>query len=67
MSDQAAFTKAGANYPGYINARIDGENVIVTIREDADEEGNEGRTVSLKLAHVEWHGFRQSISNTEGL
>jgi len=57
---EAAFTKAEASYPGFINATVEGEQVTVTVRGDA-RDGAIGPLVSLPLTMSQWRVFLTEI------
>ncbi|KAA0697401.1 hypothetical protein DTW90_18395 [Neorhizobium sp. P12A] len=63
MSDkqQAAFTKPTSPYPGYINVTREGDDVTVSLRGDARENGDVGPLSTLKLTWQEWRQFLDEI------
>jgi len=63
MSDrqQAAYTKPGSAYPGYINVTREGDDVTVTLRGDARDNGDVGPLSTLKLTWQEWLTFLAEV------
>lgn len=47
-----AFTALHNNYPEYMNVTQYGDEMEVTLREAAKEEGKEGRTISVRIPAV---------------
>lgn len=62
MNQQAAFTKPGHTYPGYLNVTRDGDAVTVTVRGDA-RDGACGPMVSLPLTWNEWLSFLAEVKD----
>ncbi|MBB3297885.1 MULTISPECIES: hypothetical protein [unclassified Rhizobium] len=58
---QAAFTKASSPYPGYINVTREGDDVTVTVRGDARDNGDCGPLATLKLTWQEWLTFFDTV------
>lgn len=60
---QAAYTKRSSPYPGYINVTRAGDDVTVSVRADAREDGQCGPYVTLKLSGEEWRSFLFEVQN----
>lgn len=60
VNQQAAYTKPGTTYPGYINVTREGDEVTVTIRGDA-RDGQPGPLASLALSWAEWRRFEGEV------
>lgn len=72
----AAFTQITPEqpYPGYINSRHEGANVVLTIRGDADVKedakpgtAKEGATVTLTIPRGSWDRFYNETTRESGL
>ena len=57
MAQQAAYTKHTSPYPGYINVTREGDDVTVSVRGDARDDGQCGPFVTLRLTWSEWKAF----------
>jgi hypothetical protein len=58
---QAAYTKQTSPYPGYINVTREGDNVTISLRGDARDNGECGPLSTLKLTWNEWLMFMDDI------
>lgn len=59
--NQAAFTKPTSPYPGYINVTREGDDVTVSLRGDARDNGECGPLSTLRLTWNEWLTFLAEI------
>jgi len=58
---QAAYTKQTSPYPGYINVSREDDQVTITLRGDARDNGECGSLTTLKLTWNEWLMFMDAV------
>jgi hypothetical protein len=63
MTQQAAYTKPTSPYPGYINVTRDGDDVTISVRGDARDDGQCGPLVALNLTWSQWLSFLAEIKD----